>query len=452
MAHHQSCFSPNEEGDPGGGGQCSFWQIDGILNIFAAPGICIAAFALGRNRWRCPKNSRIRAFSRPEGLVKGGLISLSIVMVSDDFRPGDTGVGVYLQRVAPELVRCGHRVAVITSRRSGQASVEQWNGVTVHRVFSVPILGFFQALPSGAVLRRIFEQVKPDLIHHHYTGLMMLQVSRLARSLGLPQLVTHHFSPDVLTQAFFLRPFRQVIWRALVRHHNRCQLVIVPSPRVAEELGARGIRIPLRSIPNVLRYGDIHAVTAAARPPGFTVLYAGRLGVEKNIPYLFRALVELIRTVPDVTVWIAGRGPDEASLKSLCQAMGLARHVVFLGMLDEATLARHYKACDVFVLPSLKEVQPLVVLEAMWFGRPVIVTEAILAARELVDEGQNGFVVDPESPADLACRLRELAIDPTARLAMGEKGQQRASAFQPQAVVAALNEVYLEVIRSSQDA
>src|SRR5665647_795170 len=59
---------------------------------------------------------------------------LSICMVSDDFLPAATGVGVHLKLVAPELARRGHQVCVITSRRKGEPAIEQWQGVTIYRV------------------------------------------------------------------------------------------------------------------------------------------------------------------------------------------------------------------------------------------------------------------------------------------------------------------------------
>ena len=72
---------------------------------------------------------------------------LSICMVSDDFLPAMTGVGIHLKLVAPELARRGHQVSVITTRRAGEPEVDQWEGVTIFRVFTLKAYGFYQALP-----------------------------------------------------------------------------------------------------------------------------------------------------------------------------------------------------------------------------------------------------------------------------------------------------------------
>ena len=69
--------------------------------------------------------------------------SLTIAMISDDFIPALTGVGIHVQKMSREMVARGHRVIVITTRRQGQPSSEIWEGVRVDRVFSLPIFKFY---------------------------------------------------------------------------------------------------------------------------------------------------------------------------------------------------------------------------------------------------------------------------------------------------------------------
>lgn len=372
---------------------------------------------------------------------------LSICMVSDDFLPAMTGVGTHLKLVAPELVRRGHRVCVITTRRKGEPALEQWEGVTIHRVFTAKAYGFYQGLPSVATVRAIFEREKPDLVHHHYVGFMMRQVCRVAESLQLRQVSTYHFGAEVLTQPLPMRPFRGLIRRLMVDFNNRFDLVIAPSKNLALQISRDGVRTPVRYITNPVQRPTAD-VLPAERTPGFTVLYAGRLGPEKNIGYLIKAFAALLKSVPQAILWIAGRGPEGPALERLCAQLGVSDRVQFLGFLDHATLARYYAACDVFVLPSLQEAQPLVAMEAMWFGRPVIVTRAIVAAEEMVEEGRNGYIVDPDSVDDLTARLRTLAAEPATRAAQGEASRQRAAAYQPELVVDALEAAYKDVLAS----
>ncbi|WP_176954986.1 glycosyltransferase [Rhodoferax sp. OV413] len=367
-------------------------------------------------------------------------------MVSDDFLPAATGVGVHIKLVASELARRGHKIAVITTRRKGEPEIEQWEGVTVYRVFTLKAYGFYQALPSTATVRGILKQIQPDLVHHHYVGFMMWQVCRVAESLKLPQISTYHFSAEVLTQPLPMRPFRGLIRKMMVAFNNRFDLVIAPSLKLAQQISSEGVETPVRFITNPVVFKASADVVPAERPSGFTILYAGRLGPEKNIPYLIKAFAELQRSVSDAFLWIAGHGPEGDALEALCSELGIEHKVKFLGFLDHPTLARYYAACDVFVLPSLMETQGLVVMEAMWFGRPVIVTSAIVSAEELVAQGVNGFIVDPDSVNDLTRRLLLLAAEPATRAAQGEAGRERASAYRPELVVEALGAAYRNVL------
>lgn len=371
---------------------------------------------------------------------------LHLCMVSDDFLPAATGVGVHLGLVAPELVRRGHRVSVLTTRRPGQAPLEDVDGIAVHRMPTVKLFDFYQAMPSTAALRRLLAAIAPDLVHHHYASLMMRRVAAAATSLGVPQVSTFHFGPEILTQPWPMRPLRGWVGREMVRVNNQCAAVVSPSANLVPELVAMGIQVPVRHISNPVAFSGDATVAAAPRPAGFVILYAGRLGPEKNLPYLLRAFQHLLRTHVEAVLWIAGRGPEEAGLRSLCASLGLMDRVRFLGFLDHATLATYYAACDVFVLPSLREVQPMVAIEAMRFGKPVILTSAIAAARELVAVGENGFIVNPASSADLCQCLVRLADDRAMCAEMGRISRSRASAYLPEVTVHALETLYHDVL------
>jgi glycosyltransferase involved in cell wall biosynthesis len=367
-------------------------------------------------------------------------------MVSDDFLPAMTGVGTHLKLIAPELSRRGHKVYVITTRRAGEPEIDHWEGVTIYRVFTLKAYGFYQALPSTSTVRRILEQVKPDLVHHHYVGFMMRQVCVVAESLKLPQISTFHFSAEVLTQPLPMRPLRGLIRRMMVNFNNRFDLIIAPSANLAKQITSEGVATPVRFITNPVVFGDSASVVPAERTPDFTVLYAGRLGPEKNIPYLLKAFAAMLTQVPGAVLWVAGRGPEGPALEGLCAQLKITDKVKFLGFLDHPSLARYYAACDVFVLPSLMETQGLVVMEAMWFARPVIVTRVIVSADELVEQGVNGYIVDPDSVNDLTHRLTALAGDPALRATLGEASRQRAQAYLPEPVVDALELDYRAVL------
>ena len=370
----------------------------------------------------------------------------NICLVSDDAVPAATGVGTHVQLIARTLVERGHRVSIITTRRSGEPAVDEWCGVRLHRVFTLKIYGFYQALPSIRTIERLLREEAIDVVHYHYVGVMMQRVSKVASALGLPQISTFHFSAEVLTQPLVMRPFRAIIRRQMVAHNNRCNAVISPSKSLVSKLKEDGVSTPIEYISNPIGFCDSEAISPAARTRQFIVLYAGRLGPEKNLPLLLKAFRRFSDKFPDTELWVAGRGPLGDALEGEAAQLGIGQSVRFLGFVEPAELAAYYRACDVFVLPSVVEAQPLVVLEAMWFSRPVIVTEAIVAATELVADGENGFIVSPTDPAVLAERLEVLAMDSGLRAAMGAAGRRQAEEYRPQLVVDKLEAVYSKAI------
>ena len=135
----------------------------------------------------------------------------AIAMITDDYAPAVTGVGVHVQKISQELARRGHRVVVVTSRRRGQPAIEEMDGVRVRRVRCVSVQGFAQALPWPRELRDLFREEKIGIVHFHYLSLMMLAGLRVARSLGLTTIYTAHMTVDLLLQPLFMRPFRALL-------------------------------------------------------------------------------------------------------------------------------------------------------------------------------------------------------------------------------------------------
>ena len=308
--------------------------------------------------------------------------ALSICMLSDDFLPGATGVGSHLQVVCRRLQALGHRVSIITTRRPSEPEFEEWHGVRVYRVKTVKAFGFYQAIPSVQTLESLLDDIQPDLVHFHYLGWMLLRTLPLCARRSLPVVYTYHMTEDHLTQPLPMRPFRRLIVRKIVEICSSVDLVISVSDNLAATLPGKGIHTPVRFISNPVDFVAADEVEPQDRSAGFAVMFAGRLNPEKNIPFLLRGFALLRQRVPDAQLWLAGSGADKESLQRQCDSLGLGDSVRFLGFLGHSDLARYYKACDVFVLPSWVETQGLVAMEAMWFGKAVIVADSVVSATE----------------------------------------------------------------------
>jgi glycosyltransferase involved in cell wall biosynthesis len=126
---------------------------------------------------------------------------------------------------------------------------------------------------------------------------------------------------------------------------------------------------------------------------------------------------------------VVGDGPTRLAIEDHARQAGVASQVKFVGLVEQSALPFLYSAGDVTVLvsrggPGLGEAVPLGLIEASACGVPFICGNQDGSVEAISPTHPNGFAIDPESPAQLAARLRELADDPAKRLTMGENGKR----------------------------
>ena len=184
--------------------------------------------------------------------------------------------------------------------------------------------------------------------------------------------------------------------------------------RLVDELG---VTAPISTIELGV---DLAAIRAEERSIlRSDVLFAGRLLTNKNVDLLLRAVALMKEDRPEICCRIIGEGPERSRLESLRIELGLERNVAFHDFFPDSKIYGLMKSATVLALPSTREGFGLVVLEANSCGLPVVtVDHPDNAARHLITEGQNGFVVkaDAASLAEMLSRaiVRAPLMDPLA--------------------------------------
>jgi glycosyltransferase involved in cell wall biosynthesis len=135
------------------------------------------------------------------------------------------------------------------------------------------------------------------------------------------------------------------------------------------------------------------------RPDGPVGLYVGRISPEKNL----HRLAEALETVPDLRLALVGDGPGRAELVRTLPP----ERTTFLGFLRGEELATAFASADVFMMPSTTETLGFVVLEAMSAGAPVVAARAG-GIPDLVQDGHNGLLYEPDEPGALGHAVAEL--------------------------------------------
>ena len=205
--------------------------------------------------------------------------------------------------------------------------------------------------------------------------------------------------------------------------------------------------MPADRVFHITNFADETSVSPLSResfdtPKGVPLLLsAGRLHVNKGFDTLLQALVD----IPDVMLWLAGSGPEEQSLKQLCEKLGLDERVRFLGWrTDVAALMR---TADLFVCPSRYEGLGSIVLES-WVNQCPIVSTASGGPSELITDAETGLLTPIDQPVPLAATIQCLLANPAHRALLAKNAEERYwKKYSKAVVVESYENCFLEIVK-----
>lgn len=335
--------------------------------------------------------------------------------------------GIFVEERLRHLIATGHvRATVVApvpwfpfkSRRFGRYAKyarvpprEERYGITiVHPRYPViPKVGMHlsPALMARAVQSTVREllarQLRYDLIDAHYLYPDGVAAVALAQRLGMPIVVTARGSDVTLIAN------QDVPRRRILRAVRSADATIAVSAALRDglvRLGADGDRIAvLRNGVDLTRFRPVpaEALRNQLHPPGAVWLAVGNLVKLKGVHLVIQALKQF----QDITLLIAGDGPEESALRTLAEHTGVAARVQFLGAVGHDALPAYYCAADALVLASSREGMPNVALEALACGTP-IVAAPFAGAEEVVSAPAAGEIAASRTPEALGAAWQRL--------------------------------------------
>jgi glycosyltransferase involved in cell wall biosynthesis len=209
--------------------------------------------------------------------------------------------------------------------------------------------------------------------------------------------------------------------------------VIVLSPTYQREMRKAWKRDDLVWAPNmadVALFRDLSADTPAPwlAPGDRAALFVGRLSAPKGVYDLFDAVPRVIERHPEVRFVLVGVAENDAMetvIRAEAERRGIAPRITFLGALEGLPKATAFVTSQMVVVPSWTEGFPLVIPEAMAAGLPIIAT-AVGAIPDFVEDGEDGFLVAPRNPPELADRICRLLDDEGLRRRISKRVRERA--------------------------
>jgi len=354
------------------------------------------------------------------------------------------------------LARMGHQVVILDRKYSkDDLDVDHVEGVEIARLtaIQVPLIktpAFIRfilaelnavlfALAVSNYLRKNSANI--DVVHMHLTSIGLI-LSFLNRSLRDKMIYTCHLGQWVLAKErlnifekihLFLDPYVMRRVSKVIALNNSAKSLFISVGKVE----ANNIVVVPNGVDADFFSPNEEVREAARKEYGLegksTVLFVGRLAKLKGVEYLLRAADIVVNSTGcrDTSFVLVGPPTFDATEKpismeqllSFIRKHGLEKDIILTGSLPLDEVKKLYAVADIFVLPSLAEGDPLVTLEAMASGLPVIATK-VGGIPNQVRDGWNGFLIDPGDEQQLADRIKYLIDNTEERQRIGRNSRK----------------------------
>ena len=353
---------------------------------------------------------------------------LRVVQVIDGF--GHGGAERIVADYAIHLARLGFDVRVIVlQEREGEPQTARVRAAGIPVDF-VPVTRL-KRLGEARRLLATLRALKPDLVHAHLEFASVL-TSVFRRTLGVPVVVTLHtlHKPARFSRAGArYRTMNEVAGRLADRvvclTEEARRLAEAELPRRARlEVIANGVDLaPFRPQPDFDRAAARRSLGTPDAAP--LIVCAAVLRRPKGIDRLIEAMPAVLRDLPAARLAIVGDGSERAALAAQVERLGLCGAVRLTGFRRD--IPDVMRAADLFVLPTLDDALPTVVVEAMAAGLPVVASR-VGGLPDMIEDGRDGILVRPGEPAALADAILRLLRDKDLAAALGAAARRRAEA------------------------
>jgi 1,2-diacylglycerol 3-alpha-glucosyltransferase len=359
---------------------------------------------------------------------------MRIGMLVDRYKPYISGITNTIDLNKRYLEKAGHDVYVFTF---GDLDYKD-DDPHVVRSPGLPLVdtGYYLSFRYGRQAKAVLQTM--DVAHIHHPFLSGRLALRYCRPLDIPLIFTNHTRYDLYAQAY-LPGLPEEVSTVLLQTYmpDFCaavNMVIAPSPGMAQVLNKFGVEVPVTIVPNGVELDRFYRKGSPSEREriGLTskdilLIYSGRLAPEKNLPFLLKAFVGTAQAIDNVHLLLVGDGPARESSEEQVTSSGVADRVHFLGKVSYDELPSYLAMCDAFVTASVSEVHPLSVIEAMAAGLPVLGIQSV-GVGDTIEDGVTGFLSTQDLPAFTA-KMTRLCLDHSLRRKMGEMARRASERY-----------------------
>jgi 1,2-diacylglycerol 3-alpha-glucosyltransferase len=378
---------------------------------------------------------------------------MRIGMMADVYKPHISGITNHISLTKCFLEAAGHEVFVFTFGEGDDYDDEP----NIIRSPGLPLVdtGYYLNIRYNLTAQRELRTM--DIVHVHHPFLSGRLALRYCQPRNIPIVFSNHTRYDLYAHAY-LPVLPEGVSETFLKAYlpsfcSSCDLVIAPSSGMREVLRRFGVETSIEVVPNGVDLSPLRAkVESIDRSTlGFSekdvlLIYTGRLGPEKNLPFLLRSFAGTAKAYDDIGLLIVGSGQERENLEDRVRYMGIADRVHFTGMVAYKDLPRYLAAADAFVTSSLTEVHPLSVIEAMAAGLPVLGIQSP-GVGDIVQNGVNGILAEEEDVAVFTAKMVRLVTEHDYRHKLGAQAQLQAGDYAVERTTQILCEHYDHLIQ-----
>ncbi len=370
---------------------------------------------------------------------------MKIALFTETFLPKVDGIVTRLTKTVTHLVDAGDEVLLFCP----EGAPDTFMGARVIGVPALPLPLYPElklALPRPLVAEAL-DAFKPDLVHVVNPAVLGLGGIWLARTRGVPLVASYHTHLPKYLEHYGMGMFEPLLWELLKAAHNQAALNLCTSTAMVEELSQHGIQhtaLWQRGVDTDLFRPEWRNQTMRSKLTGVhgdsdsLLLYVGRLSAEKQI----ERIRPVLDALPQARLALVGDGPHRQQLEKVFAGSA----TTFVGYLGGEDLASAYASADAFLFPSSTETLGLVLLEAMAAGCPVVGANRG-GIPDIVTDGVNGCLYDPDSPTSLTAATERLLASTERRQALRLAARAEAERWGWAGATQQLRRFYSEVVR-----
>lgn len=390
---------------------------------------------------------------------------MKILLITDRMPPEQTTVGKIVESLAYGFKKEGNDVVILTSVRSRElegASI--LNGIRIYNIFSNyherwrSYLSLYNPQTVSKV-RNIINKEKPDIVHcHNIHHFLSYEVLRLSKKSGAKVFLTAHdvmlfhygklvefINPDntQVPEKFDYRvsfwqqikkykkrynPFRNFLIKGYLNHVDK---IITVSAALKEALRQNGISNTV-VVHNGIDLANWSTSNHKSVSEQRTILFGGRLSPSKGGHQAISILAKINKQSSNIKYRLVIMGQENSyseEMRKLSHDLGVQDLLMFTGWLSGESLKAAYHSADALLVPSICfDSFPTVILEAFASGVGAFGT-CYGGAREIIEPGQNGYVINPFDIDGTAKVIVEALSDPLKVESFGKKARERALIF-----------------------